>query len=596
MVQIVKLPWGFRHPKVGYDKKNKVSFYKGDGPLPPELRFFQPEDFSYERWQQDELNKRVMPPQKGKAKFKPREHQVDAARAIRKAYHAGQAGFLLADKTGLGKTLSTLVGLSVIAKDQGFGVGNQAKVLIVCPKGVMSQWRHTLHNYPVSTALMRPLIINYQQLNKLLIAPATAKNAKKTKTKNRQIASKGKPTVDWDFIVFDEAHYLKNYPQSGASLSAVSIARSNETYVKSKSPFVIYSTATPGASPLNFAVMAPVLGPIMATKKINLKLARPDTWGDFLLEEGFAVKPGKVNWQWAAAPWHGKNSEDPKERARYQKALLENKKLQRRDTQKIGKALKKPNAPFIMRSPSDLANWPEQQFIALPIELNSDQRPIYQEAWVTFRTWLRLTPAKSDPKGALVQMLRYRQKASLLKVDQVTEQVIDWVDSGHQVFISCEFIDTVDKYKEGLEKAGIKVAEISGRTSEIRDDERIRFQKGEAQVCLCTVVAGISLHSNEILPDGTKATANPRISVISDVRQNNLDTSQACGRAHRDGENSLTYFPYLEDTVDERVIGSFVNKDANMKSMMGTELASAEELERLFREAAEKKNNGFTDD
>lgn len=208
-----------------------------------------------------------------------------------------------------------------------------------------------------------------------------------------------------------------------------------------------------------------------------------------------------------------------------------------------------------------------------------------------FREFLKLTPAKSDPKAALVQMLRYRQKASLLKVDSMAEQVIEWAEEGNQIYISCEFSETMDKYREILEKKGIVVAEISGRTSSIREDERIRFQKGEAQVVLCSVVAGISLHQEESLPDGSNATATTRISVLHDLRQNNLDTEQASGRAHRDGQNSITYFPYITESVDERVVFLFTNKQANMKSMLGEELNSAEALERLFRTASE--SNGF---
>lgn len=590
MVHVLDLPWGMQLPNVYYDKAKKVHFYKGTM-LPPELRRFASEDFSYNRWVEDEQNKFVLPPQKFDSKFTPRPHQVEAAKAIMKAYNDGWSGFLEADKTGLGKTLSTLAGVSAIAKAQGYGVKEKAPLLIVCPKGVIPQWRHTLHRYPISTALLRPLVINYQQLNKLIETPANASymKAKKQRTKNRIIASKGKPKIHFPFIIFDEAHYLKNYPASGASLAAVSIAQLNKPYVKGRSPYTVFSTATPGASPLNFAVMANFMAPLISNKP-EAKKTTPDSWGEFLQQEGFAVKPGKVTWSWAPTPWFGKNSDDPAERARYEKALKESKKVQRRDAQKIGRGLKKPGAPFIMRSPSDLAGWPEQQLIPMPIAMTAKQKPIYEEAWTTFRNWLRLTPAKADPKGALVQMLRYRQKASLLKVEQVSEQIIDWVEAGNQVFLSCEFIETLEQYKQILEKAGIKVAEISGRNSNDREAERIRFQKGEAQVCLCTVVAGISLHSNEQLPDGSTATSTPRISIISDVRQNNLDTSQACGRAHRDGENSLTYFPYLEDTVDEKVIGSFVNKQANMHSMMGATVEAAEDLERLFREAAARSN------
>lgn len=578
---MLELPWGL---------KPEGAKYIGDGLhlytaplLPKELRAYASEDFSYARWREDEANSFVQMPEKGNSVFKPREHQIDAAKSIFKSYNDGWRGFLEADSTGLGKTLSTLAGITAIAKNEGFGVKKKGKLLVVCPKSVIPQWRQTLHNYPVSSAFLRTMVINYQQLNKLLKPPSTARVVKKARTKNRQKAQKGEPTVNWDYIIFDEAHYLKNYPSSATSLAAANLAQLDKPYRKGVTPFVIFSTATPGATPLNLAAMAGIIAPLLDEKAKNIT---PSTWGAFLLEQGFAVTKGKTAWTWASVPWYGKNSDDPVEKRKYDIAVAKSKKLQRRDSQRIGKGLMKPNAPFIMRSPKDIAGWPEQQPVPFPIQLTSKQRPIYEEAWSRFRNFLNLSPAKKDPKTALVENLRYRQKSSLLKVDSMAEFVQDLVESGNQVYVSCEFMETIDRYVEILEGKKIRVGEISGRNVSEREKVRLAFQKGELDVVLCTVVAGISLHAEETLPDGSKATSTPRVTVIHDIRQNNLDTDQAMGRAHRDGKNSVTYFPYIEKTVEEKVIESYTNKTANMKSMTGSSLDTAEVYEMIFREAA----------
>lgn len=484
-------------------------------------------------------------------------------------------------------TLSTLSGITALAKQRGFGVKHKAKLLIVCPKSVIPQWRQTLHNYPVSTALMRPMVINYQQLNKLLETPETAKTAKKQRTKNRQTSQKGTPIIQWDFIIFDEAHYLKNYPSSTMSVAAVNIAQLEKPYQKDVSPFVVYSTATPGASPLNFASMAGIIAPLLTSVPTS-KTVTPATWGPFLEKHNFAVTKGKTEYSWASVPSFSKNSKDPMERRKYEIAIKHAKEIQRKDAQRIGRGLLKPDAPFIMRSPKDIAGWPEQLTIPFPIALTNQQRPIYEEAWTRFRNWLRLTPAKRDPKGALVETLRYRQKSSLLKVDSMADMIADLVDSGNQVYISCEFMETIDRYKELLEARKLKVTEISGRNVSMRETERIKFQTGQVDVVLCTVVAGISLHAGETLPDGNKANSNPRVSIIHDIRQNNLDTEQALGRAHRDGQNANAYFPYLEGTVDENIIDAYTNKTANMRSMTGSTVEDADVLENIFRAAAAK--------
>ena len=254
MYYVLDIPWGFKYPGIQYWKDTKIYVYQGTI-LPKALRQYRSQDFSYNRWQEDELNAMVLPPEKGNAVFKPKEHQIIAARKFYKSYYNSFSGFLLADLMGLGKTLSSLVGVTAIAKKEKFQPQNKAKLLIVCPLRTIPQWRQTIHNYPFSTAITRPMIINYQQMNKLLNPPSNARVVKKQRTKNRQIATKGTPTIEWDFIIFDESHYLKNYPKSAASLSATSLAGLNKKYVKGKSPFCIFVTATPGASPLNLAIM-----------------------------------------------------------------------------------------------------------------------------------------------------------------------------------------------------------------------------------------------------------------------------------------------------------------------------------------------------
>lgn len=580
---VLDLPWGVKHPNVQYWGDRKIHVYKGSI-LPAALRPYRVEDFSYGRWQEDELNGMVLTPEKSDTIFTPRDHQKDAAKAIYKAYGQGWSGFLEADKTGLGKTLSTLAGITAIAKNAGFGVKNKGKLLVVCPKGVIPQWRHTLHNYPISTALLRVVVINYHQLSKLLEAPPTARVVKKKSTKARQLVKSGKPLIDWDYIIFDESQYTKNYPKSQISMAVASVAKLNEPYKKGSSPFCIFSTATPGASPLNFAVMAGFVSRLLDPK--YKKAITPDTWAPFLAEQGFAISKGAAGYSWASIPWHGKNSDDPKAKAKYDQEVAKAKAAQRKDARRIGKALMSANAPFIMRSPKDIAGWPEQQLIPLGIELTVKQRPIYEEAWTRFRNFLRLSPVKQDSKSRLVENLRYRQKSSLLKVDSVIDTVLDFVENGNQIYISCEFMETIDSYREKLEAKKVRVVEISGRTAAEREQLRLAFQRGEADVALCTVVAGISLHSGETLPDGTKATSTPRISIIHDIRQNNLDTEQSLGRAHRDGTNSITYFPYLEKTVEEKIISSYTNKTANMRAMTGSSAEDSEALELLFRQAA----------
>lgn len=585
------VPWGYKHRGLKYHSDKKIWVYKG-ATLPASLRVFKSLDFSYERWREDELNGIVSPTSRGATTFTPREHQVEGAKAIYKAYNQGWGDMLVADQTGLGKTLTALSGITAVARKAGFTNSNRGTLLIVAPKGVMPVWRQTIQNYPASTEYLRPLIISWHQLNKLLTTPSNAKVAKRRRTKNRNTAKYGKPVINWDYVIFDEAHYAKNYGTSTMSLAAENVAQLDKKYVQGKSPFVLHVTATPGSSPLNFSLMSRMLSTLLlrgnqavTDNKAHLLNVPPSQWAPFLFKLGFDVREGKVEWRWAPNPWGG-NSDDPEEQEKYQIALAKVRERQREDAMRIGKALKSKNAPFLMRKPEELRNWPKQQTIALPAELSIAQRPIYEEAWNVFRSFLNLTPKGKDPIGALAETLRFRQKSSLLKVEQMLENVIDDVEAGKQVFISCEFIETIDRYKEALLKKRIPVAEISGRNVDERENERIRFQKGEAKVILSTVVAGISLHAGETLPDGTKATPTERITYIHDIRQNPLNTVQALGRCHRDGVNSIAYFPFFVGTVEEKIATSFTVKSSNMGLMTGSDQEGAEEMENHFRDAA----------
>lgn len=580
VIALEDVPFPFTHPHAYYDSRCKTFFYRGDH-LPSDLSAYRSHDFSYARWQEDDLNHQVLLPLRDDVTFSLRPHQKTAARRIVNAYRQGWRGFLEADETGLGKTLSTLGGVTVAAREAGYTPASRGTLLVVCPKSVIPHWRQTLRRFPAATALVRPMVINYQQLGKLLTTPKAATKAKRRRTKNRATARQGTPTVAWDFIIFDEAHMLKNYPTSTVSLMGATLGRLDSPYVKGKSPFVVFSTATPGASPLNLALMSGFLAPLLS--KSDTSHVGPASWGPFLQRHGFAVTHTKSGWSWAPMPWKTQGGDD----RTYERKCDDVRQRQRRDSLAIGRALTRPEAPFIKRSPRDIAGWPQQQVIPYPVAMDRSQQTLYEELWSRFRQWLRMVPARRDPKGALVEMLRYRQKSSLLKVASMSDQIIDLVHTGHQVFVSCEFTETVDAYEKAMSGAHISWTEISGRIGgDDRECNRIAFQRGEAQVVLCTVVSGVSLHAGETLPDGSTATQADRITILHDVRQNNLDSTQALGRAHRDGKASTVYVPYLESTVDEKVISSFCVKTSNMKAMSGDSAHDAEELEHVFRNAA----------
>ena len=577
-----------------YDKTRKISYYKGRD-LPHALTSMRSQDYSYARWIEDDLNGRVRMPTPGPVVFAPRPHQTRAAEAISRAWAMGSPGFLLADSTGLGKTLSIVDGVCEIAAARHATPDHRLKVLIVCPLGAIPVWRQTLRAYPPTIAL-RPMIINYQRLLSLL-RDTTAARSERAKSKNaktrrgrssarrratRDVAREGEPIIRFDVIVYDEAHYLKNYGSSQMSLAAASIARLHHPYRRPSSPFVVYSTATPAATPLQLAIMGPTLGPVLHH---GHEPVDPTDWGRFLSDEGYHVsrRDARSPWTWISAPWYGAKSTDPAERKRHRLAEDNARRAQNEDTSRIGKALTGARA-YLARTPDDLRGWPRQNSVPYLIELDPEGVAAYDAAWTRFRRTVRLgLKGQVDPKDALTEQLRFRQKSSILKAPTVAEHAADLVDAGNQVFIGCEFHETMDLIESTLDKRRVKWVEVSGRRTD-RTAARIAFQNGDAPVVVCSVKEAISFHASESLPDGSTATTADRVTIIADVRQNPNDTVQMMGRCHRDGQASLCEFPVIVGTVDEKVVGSFITKVRNMKTMMGAD--DPDYLTRVFEEVA----------
>ena len=85
----------------------KAKYYKGYGhvftgkQLPPPLKHFKSQDYTYERWVEDDLNGSVAPITMTKSKFVPRPHQQEALKKIFASAKHGYRGFIEADDVGL---------------------------------------------------------------------------------------------------------------------------------------------------------------------------------------------------------------------------------------------------------------------------------------------------------------------------------------------------------------------------------------------------------------------------------------------------------------------------------------------------------------
>ena len=513
-----------------WDATHNVFVHRGDR-LPVGLAPFRPAAFSWELGVERDLN--LDPPARehlpsGEITLRP--HQRDGVAAILAAAKAGRSGFLLADDVGLGKTITAWEAVLRLAP-----AVRADSVLIVCPLSVVAHWRRTVQ--AMGDGGKRIVILNYDRLGKLF--EVTSEARKKIRTK-KGLARAGSAAA-FDIIIWDESHRRKN-PTSARSKLAVKL--------DAHAQFVMWLSATAGQNPLELSYLAALLASVTGSRASDLK-----DFEAWCTKMGLGVARGTFGrWDWRGDP---------------------------ADCEKV-RALLFDGAPAagIRRRPEDIAGWPEINRILTPLDLDPESRVLYETAWTEFRRAMDLTPSGRDPKSALAAALRLRQKSSLVRTTGTVDLVHELLDNGHQVAVSVAFIDTLTAIREALEKDGVTCASVHGALpAASREEERLRFQRGDARVVLFTVEEGISLHQGE-------HNDVPRSEVIHDLRWSAIQMAQIEGRCHRDGRFAQVYWTYADGTVEDRIAKVVARRIQSMKAMIGDDVETLREIERLLTEAS----------
>jgi hypothetical protein len=510
-----------------WDKDHGVFTFQGDS-LPPALVPFQALPYSWEMRVQRELNDQddPCPPSRPEATIKLRPHQADAVRAVVAAHKARRAGFLLADDVGLGKTISAWEAIRLLPKVE--------TVLIVAPLAVLAHWRRTIA--AMGDAGKDIIITNYERIGKLFELSAEARQKVRSK---KGIARMGS-ALEFDVIVWDESHRCKNPSAARSKLAAK---------LNAQAGFCLWLSATAGQNPLELSYLAPLLASVTGSKAADLK-----DFEAWCQDQKLGLSRGAYGrWEWRG---------DKEDCAKVRGMLFE--------------SVKGAPAAGIRRRPEDIAGWPELNRILAPIELDGEARVLYQQAWTEFRQAMDLEPRGRNPKSALAATLRLRQKSSIIRVPGTAELVRELLDNNHQVAISVAFIESLTVLREALD--GISCAAIHGGLSAVdREAERMKFQRGEAQVVLFTVEEGISLHQGEHVEI-------PRSELIHDLRWSAIQMAQIEGRCHRDGRYAPIYWAYADATVEDKIARVVARRILTMKDMVGDDTETMREIERLLDE------------
>ena len=415
--------------------------------LPAHLAAYHPRAHTLGRFLENLHNDTPTPAAPPVEEFDPRQLQYEGADAIAKRAAAGGRLFLLADEPGVGKTVTAVLGAIAAAELRG---GSRILVVADRPAAItIGHWCRTID--ALGDAGLEWVVTTWDRLEK--VAP-----------------------YEWDVVIADEAHALRRTTTKRWKhwVKVSGLAKAHD-----RAPFVIATTATPGHTPLELPYLAPGYAqvhdePMSAWHKAT---APGETFADALERHGVGVEPGRYGASWTT---------DPARRAS--------------DLVLVRGWLAEAEPPAMLHR---AAPWGPVPISGLPVELDPSERAAYEAGWGEFCREMDLARRGRNSAKGRAALLRFRQKAGLIRVDSTVAWIGQQVEAGRQVACSVEFVETAaDPIAERLRDSGLDVSCIYGRDRFDTEAERLRFQRGDATVCVFTTVASISLHAGESLPDG----------------------------------------------------------------------------------------------
>lgn len=524
---MLDVPYGTQVDGAAWHPAVKMHLYVGRA-LPEHLAPYAPGPHTLGRFLENTLNPDDPAPTPAPADdLEPRQNQYEAADAIAERAAAGGRQFLLADEPGVGKTISAVLGASAVGDLRG-----AQRVLVVADRPAaitIGHWCRTI------TALgdsgLEWVVITWDRLEK--VADHT-----------------------WEVIIADEAHALRRTTTKRWKLWA---KISGHSTPHDKAPFVIATTATPGHTPLELPYLAPAYAQVHGeSMKEWTSASQPAaTFATALESHGVGVERGRYGATWTTG-------------------------AERRaaDLSLVRGWLEDARPPAMLHR---AAPWGPVPISGMPVTLTPTERSAYEAEWGEFCREMDIARRGRNTAKGRAALLRFRQKAGLIRVDSTVAWIAQQVEAERQVACSVEFVGTAaDPIAERLRDSGLEVATIYGRDRFDVEAERLRFQTGQAKVCVFTTVASISLHAGETLADGRQASTEPRVGVFHQARFSGIAGRQVTGRTHRDQQVSPWHIAYAQCTVEEQVSKVMVERIAAASDTVGGDTAGLTDLAELL--------------
>jgi SWI/SNF-related matrix-associated actin-dependent regulator 1 of chromatin subfamily A len=443
----------------------------------------------------------------------PLNHQKEAIQKL-----VENKKFILADDMGLGKTTSTIIAaLETKAK----------KILIICPATLKINWKREIENYSDRSVYIAEgknfdpnhdfVIINYDII----------KNFHDTKKKaESQILG-----ANFDLVVIDEAHYIKNAQAQRTKLINDLVKKVDRLWLLTGTPMT--------SRPIDYYNLLSLVDSPVAKN-----------WMAYVIRYcsgyQFRVGPRKV--------WNVMGSSNLEE-------------LRDRTSNTILRRLKE-----------DVLDLPDKIITPVYLRLKSKE---YEEVMGEYYNWYEKNPEES--KSLTVQftkLTKVRQIVANEKITQTIELAENILEQGKKVIIFCNFTDSLNKITEHFGKSAVKLdgsmskAERQFAVDQFQENEKITVFVGNIKAA----GVGITLTSAEAV-------------IMNDLSFLPSDHSQAEDRAYRYGQknNVLVYYPIFENTI-EGIIYDILNQKKNViATVMGDVQNSADFVEEIMNRINEMR-------
>jgi len=428
---------------------------------------------------------------------------------------------LLADEPGLGKTRQAIAAADTIGAK---------RILVLCYAIAKSHWQREFQELQ---AIKRPIQVLSSQRDmipdKLGEPRVVIANYDLIQQKDQPLRKK-LYLQQWDTLILDEAHVLKN-PDAKKTRYIYGKTLDGKTGLVSRADNVFVLTGTPmpnhaGELWTHFNALAPDLIP---------DPLRPNTPLSYL---NYLQRYATIE----ATPWGNK--------------ITGSKNLQ---------DLNKRLAPFMLRRRKKdvLKDLPPLDFVLYPLTLETP--PSYDHS-LDSADDDQLEYILSKP-GAISTVRRVLGEAKAVPATTLAVSELE-ADPTIKIILFAHHLSVLDLMHQAFRNAGFKVAQIDGRTPPAERDLAIEaFQHhSEYRVFLGqTTAAGTSITLH--------ASSNVLIVEPSFVPKDNV---QAASRAHRFGQKNsvLVRYLYVPDTLDERVIRILLRKTRAIATVLDDDVVN----------------------